>query len=118
MVDVALQGQDLLNVVLLLLLVLSDREACTSYFLLRYLHLREKVLVLATDRLHGMLETFHLLTGVPVVGEDVLLLDFEGSRHLLRSPLLVDQLLILLLQQIVCVRAFTEFLVNEPILSG
>ena len=115
-VDVALQGEDLLHVVLLLLLVLRDHERRAAHFLLSVLHLVIEVFVLGADCLDSVLETLNLEAGVAVIGKDVLFLDFEGAGQLLGSSLLVGQFLVLGLEKIVGVRAFAELLVHEPIL--
>ena len=115
-VDVALEGQDLLDVVLLLLLILSDLERCPADFFLRRLHLREKVFVLSADCFNGVLEALDLLASVAIVGQDVLFLDLEGTGHLLGTSLLVDQFLVLSLEELIGVRALAELLVDEPVL--
>ena len=117
MVDVAFQSQDLLYVVFLLLLMLCDGEACAAHFFLGYLDLREQVLILTADCLDSVLEALNLLTSIPVVCQDVFFLDLEGAGHLLRPPLLINELLALLLEQVVSVRALSEFLVDKAVLA-
>lgn len=60
MIDVPLQGEDLLNVILFLLLVLLELERSASDFLLRVLDLREEVLILDRDSLDSVLKSFNL----------------------------------------------------------
>lgn len=60
MIDVPLQGEDLLNVILFLLLILLELERGTSDFLLRVLDLREEVLILDRDSLDSVLKSFNL----------------------------------------------------------
>jgi len=97
------KGQYLLDVVLFLLLVLSYGKACTTNLLLRRMNLCEEVLIFSTYSFNSMLKALDLLTSIPIVGKDVLLLNLEGPRHLLSTPFLVDQLLVLLLEQVVSV---------------
>lgn len=74
-IDMPLQGQDLLNIILLLLLVLSDLEGCTADLLLGVLYLCVKVLILGTHSLDCVLQALNLKTGVPIVSQDVLFFD-------------------------------------------
>ena len=116
MVNVALQGKDFLDVVLLLLLILSDLERCPADLFLRRLHLREQVFVLSADRFDSVLEALDLLASVAIVGQDVLFFDFEGAGHLLGTSLFFDQFLVLSLEELIGVRALAELLVDEPVL--
>ena len=95
------KGQNLLDIVLFLLLMLSYGKTCTTNLLLGRLNLCEEVLILPTDSFNSMLKALDLLTSIPIVSKDILLLNLEGPRHLLSTPLLVDQLLVLLLKQVV-----------------
>jgi len=113
----ALQSHDLLDVVLFLLLVLSDSKARPAHFLLGVLNLREEIFVLTTDRFDGVVETLDLLAGISIVSQDVLFLDFKGSGHLLRPSFLIDEFTVLVFEQIVGVRAFAELLIDKAILS-
>ena len=59
-IDVPLQSQDLLDIVLFLLLVLSDLEGGATDLLLGVLYLSVQVLVLGTHRLHSVLKALNL----------------------------------------------------------
>lgn len=90
MVDVPLQGEDLLDVILLLLLVLLNLEGCTADLFLSVLHLRVKLLVFIRDCFYSVLESLNLEAGVSVVCKNVLLFNFESPACLLSSSLLIN----------------------------
>ena len=90
MVDVPLQGQDLLHVVFFLLLVLLDLERGPTHFFLRVLHLAVKFSIFRRDSLDSVFETFNLQARVSVVSQDVFFFDLESTDCLLCAPLLID----------------------------
>lgn len=110
------EGQDLLDVVFFLLLVLSEEERCPSDLLLSALDLVEKFFVLLADRLNGVLQAFDLNASVSVVSQDVFLFNFKSPDCLLGAPLLIHELLVLRLEELVGVGALPKFLIDESVL--
>ena len=118
MVNVPLQGQNLLHIVFFLLLVLLQLERGTSDFLLGVLDLGEEVLVLNRNSLDCMLKPFHLKTRIPIVRQDVLFFNLKGPACLLGPPFLIYEFAILLFKKLVCMGALAELSVDEPVLAG
>ena len=82
------------------------------------LHLHIQIFVLSSDSLNSVFKPLYLQARVTIVRKNILLLNFEGSGSLLSSPFLVNQLLILGLKKLVCVRGFAKFSVDKPVFSG
>ena len=118
MINMSFQRQNLLHIVLLLLLVFSESKRGSTNFFFSHLNLIKQFLVLTAERLNSMLKALNLQVGVSVVGQDVLLFDFQRTRCLLSTSLFIDEFGILSLQKLVGMRALSEFLVDEPVLSG
>lgn len=117
-VDVPLKGHNLLDEIFLLLFSLSDLVGSAADVFLSSLKLDVEFFVFSRDLLNGRIQAFDLKTCVSVILQNIFFLQLKSPGMLLGASFTVSKLVILIFEQFVCVAAFTELLVDKPILSG
>jgi hypothetical protein len=117
-VDVPFKCHDLLDEILLLLFSLSDLVGSAADVFLSSLKLDVEFFVFSRDLLNGRIQAFDLKTCVSVILQNIFFFQLKSPGMLLGASFTVSKLVILIFEKFVCVAAFTELLVDKPILSG
>lgn len=114
----SLQGFDLRDVVLLLLLELLNHELGSSHILFIVHTFLIEFIVVVCHLFDALLMSFGLNTDISIVLEYILLFHLEGSHALLRKPLLILELLILPFKELVCLSCLGEFTIDKLVLTS
>lgn len=117
-VDVPLEGVNLLDVVLLSRLHLPQAQLCSVDLLLESLCLDEDLFVLLAYLNHGLLQTLALQACAAVSSQHIVFFQFQRTKALLRKSLPVNEVLGVLPQVFVGLSRLCELRVHELVFSG
>ena len=116
-VNVSLQSLDLSDIILLLLLKLSDGKHRATCIFFHIEALLVELVVLILQLLKGLLVSFRLSTSIPVILEHILLLNLKSPNTLGCHAFLFRQVFSLSLQELVSLSRLHELGIYKLVLT-